>query len=304
MIVLIAGAGPVGLTLATLLGKHDIPVIVFEAEPSLNPSSQASTFHPSTLELLDEIEMAWPLIDTGKLTERLQYRDRADGLIAEFNFRVLRQVTKFPIRLQSDQSELTRLLREEIENRYPSVSLRFATSAVHALDTPQGPKLITSADGTTQEWEGRFVVGADGAHSAVRHSAGIAFEGSPYASRHLMITTTYDVLANMPRLAPVTYVFDEEESIGILTLRNCTRIVFLISGSETDEEALAPGRLQERLRGFLPPQPQQYPVTDARIARLPSASGRSVHQRRHRARGRCGASQPSSWRDGAERWHS
>jgi len=53
--VLIAGAGPVGLTLATLLGKHDIPVIVFEAEPSLNPSSQASTFHPSTLELLDEI---------------------------------------------------------------------------------------------------------------------------------------------------------------------------------------------------------------------------------------------------------
>jgi len=208
------------------------------------------------------------LIDTGKLTERLQYRDRADGLIAEFDFRVLRRVTKFPIRLQTDQSELTRLLRDEIEKRCPSVSLRFGTPAVEALGSPQGAKLITSAGGTTQEWEGRFVVGADGAHSAVRHSADIAFDGSPYASRHLMITTTYDVLANMPWLAPVTYIFDEDESIGVLTLRNCTRIVFLISGTETDEEVLAPERLQQRLRGFLPPQSKQYPVTDARIARL------------------------------------
>jgi 3-(3-hydroxy-phenyl)propionate hydroxylase len=266
--VLIAGAGPVGLTLATLLGRHDIPVIVFEAEPSLNPSSQASTFHPSTLELLDEIEVAWALIDTGKLTERLQYRDRADGLIAEFDYRVLRGVTRFPVRLQTDQSELTRVLRAEIEKRYPSVSLRFGTRAVEALDSPQGATLITSADGTTQEWEGRFVVGADGAHSAVRHSAGIAFDGSPYDSRHLMITTSYDVLANMPWLAPVTYIFDEDESIGVLTLRNCTRVVFLISGTETDEEVLAPERLQQRLAGFLPPQPEQYPVIDARIARL------------------------------------
>lgn len=268
MTVLIAGAGPVGLTLATLLGKHDIPVIVFEAGPTLNPSSQASTFHPSTLELLDEIEAAWPLIDTGKLTERLQYRDRADGLIAEFNFRALRGITKFPIRLQTDQSELTRLLREEIEKRCPSVALRFGTSAVRALDSSHGAKLITSANGTIQEWEGRFVVGADGAHSAVRHSAGIGFDGSPYASRHLMITTSYDVLANMPWLAPVTYIFDEDESVGVLTLRNCTRVVFLISSTETDEEVLATERLQQRLRGFLPPQATPYPITDARIARL------------------------------------
>jgi 3-(3-hydroxy-phenyl)propionate hydroxylase len=266
--VLIAGAGPVGLTLATLLGQHEIPVIVFEAEPTLNPSSQASTFHPSTLELLDEIEVAWPLIDTGKLTERLQYRDRSQGLIAEFNFRVLRGITRFPVRLQTDQTELTKLLREEIEQRYPSVTLRFGTRATDALETPQGARLITSASGTIQEWEGRFVVGADGAHSAVRHSAGIAFDGSPYSTRHLMITTDYDVLAAMPWLAPVTYIFDEDESIGVLTLKNCTRIVFLIDGPETDEEILAPERIQERLRGFLPPQPGPYPITYARIARL------------------------------------
>jgi 2-polyprenyl-6-methoxyphenol hydroxylase-like FAD-dependent oxidoreductase len=268
MTVLIAGAGPVGLTLATLLGRHGIPVIVFEAEPALNPSSQASTFHASTLELLDEIEVAWALIDTGKLTERLQYRDRSDGLVAEFNFRLLRDVTKFPVRLQTDQSELTALLRQEIEQHYPSVTLRFGTRAVTALPTPTGATLITSANGTTQEWEGRFVVGTDGAHSAVRHSAGIAFDGSPYDTRHLMITTSYDVLANMPWLAPVTYIFDEDESVGVLTLRNCTRVVFLISGPETDAEILAPESLQRRLRGFLPPQPEPYPITDARIARL------------------------------------
>lgn len=268
MTVLIAGAGPVGLTLATLLGRSGIRVIVFEAGPSLNPLSQASTFHASTLELLDEIEMAWPLIDTGKITQRLQYRDREEGLIGEFDFNVLRSVTKFPIRLQTDQTELTRLLRSEIDRRYPSVSIRFNSQVTGAARSPDGVTLITDGSDRGSEWHGQVAVGADGAHSAIRKAAGIAFEGSTYATRHLMITTTYDVTGRMPELAPVTYIFDQDEPVGVLVLRNCTRVVFMVSGPESDEEVLRPENLQRRLQGFLPREPEPYPIVHARIARL------------------------------------
>ena len=47
--IVIAGAGPVGLTLALLLGSKDIAVTVLEAEAAISEELRASTFHPPTL---------------------------------------------------------------------------------------------------------------------------------------------------------------------------------------------------------------------------------------------------------------
>ncbi|HTP82954.1 MAG TPA: FAD/NAD(P)-binding protein, partial [Alphaproteobacteria bacterium] len=47
--VVVVGAGPVGLTAACLLARHDIPVTVLEAGSDLSTESRASTFHPPTL---------------------------------------------------------------------------------------------------------------------------------------------------------------------------------------------------------------------------------------------------------------
>ena len=44
--VLIAGAGPVGLSAAAYLTRRGIPVTVFEAEAQLPENLRASTFHP------------------------------------------------------------------------------------------------------------------------------------------------------------------------------------------------------------------------------------------------------------------
>jgi 3-(3-hydroxy-phenyl)propionate hydroxylase len=48
--VLIAGAGPVGLTAALLLGHKGIAVTVLEAEAAISEELRASTFHPPTLD--------------------------------------------------------------------------------------------------------------------------------------------------------------------------------------------------------------------------------------------------------------
>ena len=51
--VLIAGAGPVGLTLALRLARHGIYATVLEALDAPERDLRASTFHPPTLDLLD-----------------------------------------------------------------------------------------------------------------------------------------------------------------------------------------------------------------------------------------------------------
>src|SRR5690348_15600538 len=107
--VLIAGAGPVGLVAAANLVRHGVPVTVFEAGSDLSKESRASTFHPPTLDMLDELGAARPLIAQGLRAPEFQYRTKA-GLIAQFDFTAIADATRHPYRLQCEQSRLTRIL--------------------------------------------------------------------------------------------------------------------------------------------------------------------------------------------------
>ena len=63
--VVIAGAGPVGCTAALRLAQAGIPVILLEALDDLPETLRASTFHPPSMDMLDELGMAKPLIEQG-----------------------------------------------------------------------------------------------------------------------------------------------------------------------------------------------------------------------------------------------
>src|SRR3954463_14961988 len=94
--VLIAGAGPVGLVAAANLVRRGVPVTVFEAGPSLSEESRASTFHPPTLDMLDELGVAAPLIKQGLKAPQLQFRSKRHGLLAQFDFGRIADVTSHP----------------------------------------------------------------------------------------------------------------------------------------------------------------------------------------------------------------
>jgi 3-(3-hydroxy-phenyl)propionate hydroxylase len=101
--VLIAGAGPVGLVAAANLVRGGVPVTVFEAGPALSDESRASTFHPPTLDMLDELGAAAPLIAQGLKAPRFQYRSRQHGLLAQFDFGRIADATRHPYRVQCEQ---------------------------------------------------------------------------------------------------------------------------------------------------------------------------------------------------------
>src|SRR2546423_151469 len=115
--VLIAGAGPVGLAAANVLAAGGVAVRVLEAEPGLPENLRASTFQPPTLDLLERLGAAEPLIGMGRIAPRLQYRDRA-GWVAEFDLGLLAGETQHPYRLQCEQFKLNGVLAERLA-RFP-----------------------------------------------------------------------------------------------------------------------------------------------------------------------------------------
>ena len=127
--VLIAGAGPVGLVAAAHLARSGVPVTVFEAGPSLSEESRASTFHPPTLDMLHELGAAKAMIAQGLKAPTFQYRSKKHGLLAQFDFTGIADVTDHPYRLQCEQSKLTRILYDQMRG-HPNFELQFNSPVV------------------------------------------------------------------------------------------------------------------------------------------------------------------------------
>src|SRR5215210_1149138 len=122
--VFVAGAGPVGLVAAANLLRLGVPVTVFEAGPDLSAESRASTFHPPTLDMLDALGAAEPLIAQGLVAPKFQYRSRRDGILGAFDFGAIADASKHPFRVQAEQSKLTRIFHDQLRTN-PDFKLEF-----------------------------------------------------------------------------------------------------------------------------------------------------------------------------------
>src|SRR6267154_2542493 len=235
--VFVAGAGPVGLVAAAALVARGIPVTVFEGAPALSRESRASTFHPSTLDMLDDLGVADALVATGLIAPRLQYRTRRDGVIAAFDFAGIADVTRHPYRLQSEQHNLTRIIDGALRAD-PNYRIEFDRRVCAARQDPDGVAVtLVAPDGTTEERRGRWLIGADGARSEVRKAFSVEFEGFTWPERFLVIGTTFDFHAVVPGLDAVSYVADPAQWHFYLQIPGMWRLMFPIAPDVSDEAA-------------------------------------------------------------------
>jgi 2-polyprenyl-6-methoxyphenol hydroxylase-like FAD-dependent oxidoreductase len=267
--VLIAGAGPVGLVAAANLARHGIPVTVLEAGPDLSDESRASTFHPPTLDMLDDLGVTQPLIAQGLLAPKFQYRSKQHGLIAQFDFAGIADVTRHPFRLQCEQSKLTRILLAKLAKN-PDFEIAFS-SPVRQVDQDGGSVTVTiDCEGRAEKRTGRWLIGADGARSDVRRSLAIEFEGFTWPERFLVVSTPFNFHSVIPDLVSVNYVADPRRWHFLLQIPQLWRIMFPVSSDESDELALSPGFAQS-LMATVAPGISNYEIAHTTLYR--------VHQR-------------------------
>jgi 3-(3-hydroxy-phenyl)propionate hydroxylase len=249
--VLIAGAGPVGLVAAANLVRHGVPVTVLEAGSDLSEESRASTFHPPTLDMLAELGVAQPLIAQGLIAPKFQFRSKPHGLMAQFDFSNIADVTRHPFRLQCEQSKLTRILRESLAKN-PNFEITFSSPVQQVKQDSGGVTVTIEREGRTDTQTGRWLIGADGARSDTRRSLAIEFEGFTWPERFLVVSTPFDFHSAIPDLVSVNYVADPRRWHFLLQIPGLWRVMFPVSPEESDDLALSPEFAQSLMATVIP----------------------------------------------------
>ena len=256
--VLIAGAGPVGMISALVLAKAGMKVSLFERRSELAEDLRASTFHPPTLDMIARIDptLTADLHSQGLVARHTQFRDRKSGLIAEFDAEVLRGDTDHPYRLQCEQWKMTRLIRDRLK-AFPDVDLNLEAKVLDVAQNTEGITLKIERAGHVETHCGDWLIGADGAWSAVRTALGIAFEGMTYPERFYVASTTFDFAAVLDGLSLVNYVSDPDEWCVLLRVPGMWRVLFPTRSDEADEDVVSDASTEARLQGVWQ-KPERY----------------------------------------------
>jgi 3-(3-hydroxy-phenyl)propionate hydroxylase len=241
---------------ALVLGRAGIAVTLLESAPGLSMDLRASTFHPPTLDMLAKYGLAQTIVPQGLVARYTQQRDRAEGVIAEFDMDLLRGDTDHPFRLQCEQWKLTEAIKAQLA-QLPHVKILFDTKVETVSQTDDQVLVVAHRSGETLDLQADYLIGADGAWSAVRRGADIEFEGFTYPERFLVISTDFEFADHLPRLSYVNYCSDPKEWCVLLRVPTLWRVLFPTRPEESDEEVLTDEAVQARLQNLLP-QPAPY----------------------------------------------
>lgn len=177
--VLIAGAGPVGLTLANELVRHGISVRIVDKSAARTDKSKALVLWSRTLELLDDAGYAEGFLAAGMQAHGAQISTGTET-VARVSFNLVD--SRFAFALMIAQSETERVLEERLAAAGVTVERTVELTGF----TDRGASVeavLTRANAARETIEADWLVGCDGAHSTVRHGLGFAFEGSTLQSR-------------------------------------------------------------------------------------------------------------------------
>jgi 3-(3-hydroxy-phenyl)propionate hydroxylase len=270
--VIIAGAGPAGLTAALCLVDAGIPVTVIEPFAELAIDLRAGSYHPPTLEMLAPYGVTQRMHERGVIVPRWQIRDRRDGVLVEFDLSLLRNDTPYPYRLHLEQHKLTPILLDECRRR-GGFEIYFATSVTGFRQDGDGVTVTVQDAVGQRELRGAWLIGADGARSTVREGLGIEFEGFTWPELFLVVSTPFDYEPHGYTYA--TYVADPDEWLVLFKVPGLDppalwRLAFPADASLPPDALMAADVIQARLQSLLP-QPASYKVVHRNLYR--------VHQR-------------------------
>jgi len=248
--VLIAGGGPVGLTLAALLARHGVRSLVLEADPGCCSGSRAICISRRSQEILwtagaGEALVRKALPWTGG---RSFWRDRE-----VLHFQMPSEATqRFAPMVNLQQYHVETFVHEALQ-RVPEVAqVAWCTRLVDLHPGDDGVVVEVEGAQGRQRVQAGYVVACDGGRSTVRERLGLQLEGTQYEGRYVIVDIVQKTHRPVERLA----WFDPPSNPGSTLLMHrqpddVWRIDYQLRDGEDADEALKPDNILPRVQSHL-----------------------------------------------------
>lgn len=172
--ILIVGAGPVGLTMASELARYGLPVRIIDCSAHPAETSRAIVVWSRTLELMERMGCAEAFLQIGHRVRAASIRSGA-AVLGRTEFCEIASAYNFA--LMVPQSDTERLLTAHLGSFGTTVE-REVTLVSFAASAEGIAARLAHAGGQEETVSTPWLLGCDGAHSAVRHGLGAEFEGT------------------------------------------------------------------------------------------------------------------------------
>lgn len=197
--VVIVGAGPTGITAATLLGRYGVRCLVLDRWADVYPQPRAVHLDDEVFRLIARLGIRDEFAAISRPSHGLRLVDHDRRVLAEFRRTGASSAQGYPRANMFDQPELERILRANLA-KHPAVTLRGNVEVTSLEQDTQGRVRVCFTDRGSKKGEckkgeykkgesvlARYVLGCDGAGSLVRSSIGATMEDLRFEQRWLVV---------------------------------------------------------------------------------------------------------------------
>jgi 3-(3-hydroxy-phenyl)propionate hydroxylase len=260
--VLVAGAGPVGLTLANILGRQGVRTLVVDERDSLIDYPRGVGLDDEALRTFQSIGLVDRILPHTVPNQILRFVDAKRRVLAEMAPPDAR--FGWPKRNGFVQPLVDAELLRGLD-RFDHVEVRWNRPMISCAQAADGVTVECggSADreGDTASLRARYVVGCDGGRSITRRMMGVSFDGTTSSTRWLVVDVANDPLGH-----PNSEVGADPERpyASISIAHGIRRFEFMIHADESDEQAEDPAFLTRMLARMVP-HPDRVDVIRRRV---------------------------------------
>jgi 2-polyprenyl-6-methoxyphenol hydroxylase-like FAD-dependent oxidoreductase len=191
--VVIVGAGPTGITAATLLAKHGVDCLVLDRWPGVYPQPRAVHLDDEIYRVIARLGIADEFAAISRPTLGLRLLDKRFRVLAEFKRDPSASASGYPQANMFDQPELEAVLRANLKH-HPGAELRGDTEVTGVLVADTGIR-VTFTDRSTghaHEVDADYLLGCDGANSIVRTQMNSGMRDLNFQQRWLVVDVASD----------------------------------------------------------------------------------------------------------------